>query len=103
MGHYVHASKPLAATGQVQNQDGQNLGRCAVQKIYIDHDLSGSHATVTVVLRDGGASGPILFSATAHKNGTPVSYEPPQRGILFSNGIHATLTNAASVVVFYEG
>jgi hypothetical protein len=54
----------------------------------------------TVVYRDGGASGTIVFSFTAPAAAGAVNVEIPGEGILCRTNIHVTLANA-TVVTFY--
>lgn len=105
MGHYIHASKPLAATGQLQNQAGQNLGRCAVQSLWIvvNDVAAGTPSTGSIVMRDGGATGPVILDLPITAYYGPMRPEFPHRGLLFSTNVHVTLTNIASLVVYYEG
>lgn len=105
MGHYIHASKPLAATGQLQNQAGQNLGRCAVQSLWIvvDDVAAEAPATGSIVMRDGGAAGPVVLDLPITAYSGPLDPEFPHRGLLFSTNVHVTLTGVASLVVYYEG
>lgn len=99
MQYDVLASKPLTATGQVKDQNDNNLGRTRIKSIY---GISGTNAG-SVVFRDGGASGPIVMtmnSPTAATSG--VFWLPmPGEGILIETNLHATLTDVASVTIIY--
>jgi hypothetical protein len=57
----------------------------------------------TLLLRNGGASGPVLIEIDIPSNSNPNSFYVaiPQQGVLFSTDVYATLTNIASVTVFY--
>jgi hypothetical protein len=59
--------------------------------------------TGTLLLRNGGASGPVLIEIDIPSNSNPNSFYVaiPQQGVLFSTDVYATLTNIASVTVFY--
>jgi hypothetical protein len=61
---------------------------------------NGSGA-VTVVLRDGGASGTTRCSLDSASTTVPYYLELPSNGILFETDIHATVTNATAITVFY--
>ena len=102
---YIHASKPLTATGQLQNLNNENLNRAAVQTLYIvvDDIAAETPASGSIVMRDGGATGKVLLNLPVTANSGPVDLELPQRGILFSTDVHVTLTGISSLVVFYEG
>lgn len=95
----VKASKPLAATGQVKDQLDNNLGRCRIKGLYWDNGASAG----SVVFRDGGASGAIVLTLntdTLASSGTPYILLPGE-GILVETDLHGTVTNTASIVVFY--
>lgn len=57
----------------------------------------------TLLLKDGGASGSTLIEIDIPSNSNPNSFYVaiPQEGVLFSSNVYATLTNIASVTVFY--
>jgi len=59
--------------------------------------------TGTLLLRNGGASGTVLIEIDIPSNSNPNSFyvNIPQQGVLFSTNVYATLTNIASVTVFY--
>lgn len=54
----------------------------------------------SVVFRDGGAGGTILFTINTMANGEPFSVVIPADGVLFETSVYATLSNA-KVTVFY--
>lgn len=98
----IKASAPLTATGVLTfaSNGTTPLGRVRIRAIrFVNGATAGS-----VVLRNG-VGGPIvstLGSSAAVNEGTSHVYLPG-RGILCENGVHATITNVAEVVVFYEG
>ena len=57
----------------------------------------------TLLLKDGGSSGTTLIEIDIPSNSNPNSFYVaiPQEGVLFSTNVYATLTNIASVTVFY--
>ena len=57
----------------------------------------------TLLLKDGGSSGTTLIEIDIPSNSNPNSFYVlvPGEGVLFSTNIYATLTNIASVTVFY--
>ena len=63
--------------------------------------LSGGTAG-DIILRDGGASGTIRlqFNIPANTN-NPFSNLIPGEGIRFTTNVYATLTNIASVTIYY--
>jgi len=97
----VQASAPLTATGQVTNNAGTpaNLGRIRIKGLYV---VPGTNAG-SVVFRDGGSGGNILMTLNtpAVANAGAYNIVIPGEGILVETDLHGTVTNTASVVVFY--
>jgi hypothetical protein len=66
--------------------------------------ICGTASTAgTLLLRNGGASGTVLIEIDIPSNSNPNSFYVaiPQEGVLFTTDVYATLTNIASVTVFY--
>ena len=97
----VQASAPLTGTGQVTNNASSpaNLGRIRIKSLYV---IPGATAG-SVVFRDGGSGGSILLTLNtpAGANNGAYSVIIPDEGILATISLHGTVTNTASVVVFY--
>lgn len=57
----------------------------------------------TLLLKDGGSGGTTLIELDIPSNSNPNSFYVaiPQEGVLFTTNVYATLTNIASVTVFY--
>ena len=57
----------------------------------------------TLLLKDGGSGGTTLIEIDIPSNSNPNSFYVaiPQQGVLFQTSVYATLTNIASVTVFY--
>jgi hypothetical protein len=57
----------------------------------------------TLLLKDGGATGPTLLEVDIPANSNPNSFYTliPGEGVLFSTNIYATLTGIASVTIYY--
>ena len=57
----------------------------------------------TLLLKDGGSGGTTLIEIDIPSNSNPNSFYVaiPQQGVLFETNVYATLTNIASVTVFY--
>ena len=54
------------------------------------------------MFRDGGASGPIKATLNTLASSTAPTYMLiPGEGLLFNTNIHVTISNVASVTVFY--
>jgi len=62
--------------------------------------LSGGTAG-DVIIRDGGASGPILLQFNISTNLVAFGLPIPGEGILFNTDMHVTLPTAAKITVFY--
>ena len=57
----------------------------------------------TLILRDGGSGGTNMIEIDIPGNSNPNSFyiSVPGEGVLFSTNIYATMTNLASITVFY--
>ena len=94
----VLASKPLTATGQMKAQNDGNILRARVKAIYIIPTASAG----SVVLRDGGATGPIKTTINTLAASTAPTYMlMPGEGLLFNTDIHATVADIVSLTVIY--
>ncbi len=95
----VLASAAIIATGQLTDALGNNLARCRLRGFYV---IGGAGAG-TVVLRDGGAGGPIRLTLNTVGSATaPVYMLLPGEGMLFRTNVHATLTTTGSFQAFYS-
>ena len=95
----VKVTKPLTATGAFKTQTDADINfRSRVKGIYIQSGASAG----TVVVSDG-AGGSVLFTIntpTAANSGN--LYIPvPDQGVLAENGLYGTVTNTASITIFY--
>ena len=96
----VKATQPLAATGLFLTQSGANLtARTRIKSIYA---VCGASAGA-VVFRDGSGAGAILLTLNtpALADNGYVALDLPDQGIVAESGVHATITNTASVIVFF--
>lgn len=94
----ILASAVTTGTGVVNDQAGNAIGRSRIKGVYIIPQTGAG----SVVLRDGGASGPVRATInTMASQSSPTYVLLPGEGIIVQNGIHATVTTVASVVVFY--
>lgn len=57
----------------------------------------------TLLLKDGGSSGTTLIEIDIPSNSNPNSFyvNIPGEGVLFETDVYASLTNIASVTIFY--
>jgi hypothetical protein len=95
----VKVTKPLAATGTFKTQTDADMAfRTRVKGIYVKNGASAG----SVVVADG-QGGDVLFTlATSTAADTGDFYIPvPDQGVLAENGLHGTLTNTASITIFY--
>lgn len=83
--------KYLTATGTVASGPRRLVA--------LHYHTAGS--TGGVVLRDGGASGTVVFSLDFHSNSTG-DLTIPEEGVKFNTDIHATFTNVTSMTFFYK-
>lgn len=65
------------------------------------HYAGSAGGDAVIVLRDGGASGTTVLDLGGLTDQTD-DVTIPGRGILCNTDIHATLTNVASLTIFYE-
>jgi hypothetical protein len=79
-------------------QNNGNIERARVKGVYIVPAAGAG----TVVLRDGGATGPIKATINTLAASTAPTYMIlPGEGLLFNTNVHATVTAIGSVTVFY--
>lgn len=81
----------VTATGDVVTS------RTRAKALYL---IAGSSAG-SVVLRSGGSGGTTKLDIATPAGADDIHFFIPGEGILFENGIHATLTNITSLTVFY--
>jgi len=94
----VQASAVLTASGQITDQNSNNLGRSRIKSIYI----VPSGTAGSVVFKDNGSSGVTRITINTVASATQPTYVLlPGEGLLFQTNIYATLTNIGSVMVFY--
>jgi len=95
----VKSTKPLAATGPFKTQADNDIGfRTRIKAIYAACGTSAGSVVIT-----DGQSGSTLFTMatpTAASTGS-VYILLPDQGILAETGLYGTVTNTASVTIFY--
>lgn len=94
----VKATIPLTATGAFLDQSSNALGRTRIKGIYVV--CGASAGSVGITDGDGGATLFTLNTPTVANEGA-IYMRLPGEGILASNAIYGTVTNTASVTVFY--
>ena len=94
----VLASGVRTASGQMQDQSGNNLGRVRVKALYIVPNASAG----SVVFKDGGASGSTKMTVnTLAASSAPYWLLFPGEGLLFQTDVYATVATVTSVLVMY--
>jgi hypothetical protein len=94
----ILASQVRTTTGQMTAQNNGSIGRARIKAIYIVPAAGAG----TVVFRDGGSGGAVKATVNTLASSTAPTYLIlPGQGLLFNSDIHATLTDVASVMVFY--
>ncbi len=95
----VKSTKPLTSTGIFKTQaDDDCAFRTRVKGMYITCGTSAG----SVVLSDG-QSGSVLLTVNTPTAANAGSFYMlvPDQGILAENGLYGTVTNTASITVFY--
>lgn len=95
----VKSTKPLDATGAFKTQADDTIGfRTRIKGIYAACGTSAG----SVVISDGQGGNTLFTMATptAASAGT-VYIILPDQGILAENGLYGTVTNTASITIFY--
>ena len=95
----VKSTKPLAATGSFKTQaDDDMTFRTRIKGIYASCGTSAG----SVVISDGDGGNTLFTMATPTATSTGYVYIIlPDQGILAENGLYGTVTNTASVTIFY--
>lgn len=95
----VKATKSLIATGVFKTQTNADCAfRTRIKGIYYTNGATAGSVVIT-----DGQGGPTLLSldTPAAANADGLYMLVPDQGILAENGLYGTLTNVASVVLFY--
>jgi hypothetical protein len=96
----VQASAPLAATGEFQSPEANDIGRCRVRGAYV---VCGASAGDVVIADGVGGTTLITVDTPTVANGGAYDIQLPGRGVVFQTGPHGTVTNTAAITLFYEG
>jgi hypothetical protein len=96
----VLASNTITASGNLKEASGtNNIQRCRIRAVYI---VAGASAG-SVTFKDGGSGGTLKLSLnTVGSATTPQYFLLPAEGVLFGTDVYATISNAASVMIFYS-
>jgi hypothetical protein len=95
----VKSTKPLASTGFFKTQSDADMSfRSRIKGIYASCGTSAG----SVVISDGDGGSTLFTMATPTAASTGYVYIIlPDQGILAENGLYGTVTNTASVTIFY--
>ena len=95
----VKATKPLTSTGAFKTQANDDIAfRTRLKGLYCTNGVSAG----SVVITDGNGGATLLTVNTpAAANADGVYFLIPDQGILAENGLYGTVTNTASIVLFY--
>ena len=95
----VKSTQPLTSTGVFKTQANDNCGfRTRVKGIYA---VCGASAG-SVVITDGSGGNTLLTLTTpTAANAGSIYMLVPDQGILAENGLYGTVTNTASITIFY--
>jgi hypothetical protein len=95
----VKSTKPLAATGAFTTQSNADCTfRTRIKGIYATCGASIG----TVVITDGVSGNTLLTVNTPPSTGTGAVFMlVPDQGILAENGLYGTVTNTATITIFY--
>ena len=95
----VKSTKPLAATGVFKTQsDADCTFRTRIKGIYA---VCGASAGSVVITDGSGGNTLLTFDTPTVANAGSVYFLVPDQGILADNGLYGTVTNTASITIFY--
>ena len=95
----VKSTKPLESTGVFKTQTDANVSfRTRIKGIYA---VCGASAG-SVVITDGQSGSTLLtLNTPTAANAGSIYMLVPDQGILAENGLYGTVTNTASITIFY--
>ena len=95
----VKATVPLTATGSFTDQSTNNITyRTRIKGIYA---VCGASAGSVVITNGNGGSTLLTLNTPTAANAGSIYMLVPDQGILAENGLYGTVTNTASITVFY--
>ena len=95
----VKSTQPLTSTGVFKTQSNADCGfRTRIKGIYA---VCGASAG-SVVITDGQSGNTLLtLNTPTAANAGSMYFLVPDQGILAENGLYGTVTNTASITIFY--
>lgn len=95
----VKSTKPLESTGVFKTQTDANVSfRTRIKGIYA---VCGASAGSVVITDGNGGSTLLTLDTPTVANAGSVYFLVPDQGILAENGLYGTVTNTASITIFY--
>jgi len=94
----VLATVPLTTTGAFTNQVPVALGRSRIKGAYI---VCGANAGSVVISDGNGGPTLVTFNSPTVANAGAITVYLPGEGILAQTGLYGTVSNTASIVLFY--
>ena len=95
----VKATAPLTSTGSFKDQSTNSITyRTRIKGIYA---VCGASAGSVVITDGNGGSTLLTLNTPTAANAGSIYMLVPDQGILAENGLYGTVTNAASITVFY--
>lgn len=96
----VLSTAPITASGQFQDAAAAaNLTRTRVRAVYI---IPGA-AAGSLILRDGGVSGPVRLTVNTVASATAPTYLLlPGEGVVFRTDVYGAVTNLGSAMLIYS-
>lgn len=96
----IKATAPLTSTGAFKTPGNTSVGRSRVKGAYVE--CGASAGSVAIADGNGGTTLWTINTPTV-ANGGAYDIQLPGNGILFSSGPYGTVTNTASVTLFFDG
>lgn len=98
----IQASAPLTSTGAFGTAANASvaIGRARIKAIYV---VNGASAGSVVITNGNGGSTVLTVNTPASSVEGTAHITIPEGGILCKDGPYGTVTNTASMVIFYDG
>lgn len=94
----VKSTKPLTSTGSFEDWDGSDMARARIKAIYA---VCGA-AAGTVAITNGSGGETLFYLDTPDASTCGYVYIIlPGEGIVASTGLYGTITQTASISIFY--
>jgi hypothetical protein len=98
MQYDVKATKPLTSTGDFKDQNNSTVYRSRIKGIYA---VCGTSAGSVVITNTATGETLLTVNTPAVANVGSIYMLVPGEGILVETSLYGTVTNTASIVVFY--